>query len=211
VEEAAVVINDTVPLVERAAEVIQQAAETLEKPSSVPQLKQTADALGDAAALLLRVQNNLTTSVRDITNASDTAKDAARNSQDRVLTVLASLDDVENTKSGFLSNITAFIKKLSGWAVIIAIVIGLGVLGLWPVITQGFINFMSGGFLLFRRSRETAKLLYEVKERPSEDKVDNVVTHFRTGMLGEAAWRHEKKRRDKTRNKKQLGQSAAPT
>lgn len=203
-------VEETIPMIEEASDVIQEAANTLEKPISAPQLQQAADALTNAAIVLTRVQDTLTRATDSIDAASNTTQAVAENSRERVLSVLDSLNDVENTESGFLTNIISFIKKLSTWAIVVAVIVLLGSLGLWPMIVQGFIDFMSSGFLLFRRSRETAKLLYEVKERPSEDKVDNMVTHFRTGVVGEAAWRHEKKRREKAKHKKSVGQRDAP-
>jgi len=148
-----------------------------------------------AESLLREAQSDTKTNLAVIANAVELTLDRIDTSQERVDHITTKLDGVENTQSGFFTGIVSFLKKFAWWAVIIVVIVLIGGLGLWPLVMQGVINFMSSGFMLFRRPKETAKLLIEAKEAPTTDKIDNVITHFRSGTVGEAAWRHEKKQR----------------
>lgn len=109
--------------------------------------------------------------------------------------ILAYSDRVQD-KPGWWNRVLAALTGYSWWLFAIIIFVLIGALGLWPVVVNGLINFMSAvGFGISRGSEAQAKRLYKLQQQDHSEAADRAIEQLRMSTRGEAAWRRVKRQR----------------
>lgn len=108
-------------------------------------------------------------------------------------TILAASDGVQD-KPGWWNSVLATLSSYSWWIFAVILFVLIGTLGLWPVIMNALINFMSAvGFGISRGSEAQAKRLYQLQQKDHSEAADRAIEQLRASTQGEAAWRRIKR------------------
>ena len=112
--------------------------------------------------------------------------------------ILSSSDRVQD-KPGWWSSVLETLSGWSWWIFIIIVFVLIGTLGLWPLIVNAVISFMSAiGFGITRTRQMSAERLYHLQQQDNSEAAEKAIEQLRGTLLGEAAWRRaaRKERRD---------------
>lgn len=175
--------------------VAQEAQDTIL--DSLDRLRGHTDALGDAAVEIPSPQKEevlahaaaieedtyvIESSVKD---TKEVLKDGTKLSA----TILASSDRVQD-KPGWWNSVLETLSGWSWWIFFIIVFVLIGTLGLWPVIVNAVIGFMSAvGFGISRTRQMNARRLYQLQQQEHSEAAEKAVEQLRNSLAGEAAWR----------------------
>ena len=108
--------------------------------------------------------------------------------------ILSYADRVQD-KPGWWNSVLAALSSYSWWIFAIIIFVLIGTLGLWPLVMNALINFMSAvGFGISRGNEARAKRLYKLQQQDHSEAAEAAIEQLRNSTQGEAAWRRVKRR-----------------
>lgn len=112
----------------------------------------------------------------------------------KVSAAILSYSDRVQDKPGWWNSVLAALSGYSWWIFAIIIFVLIGTLGLWPVVMNALINFMSAvGFGISRTREVSAKKLYRLQQQDDSEAANRAIEQLRASTLGEAAWRRVKR------------------
>lgn len=103
--------------------------------------------------------------------------------------ILASADRVQD-KPGWWTSVLETLSGWSWWLFLIILFVLIGTLGLWPLVVNAVVSFMSAiGFGISRTRQISAQRLYRLQQEDHSEAAEKAVEQLRGTLLGEAAWR----------------------
>jgi len=179
---------------------------------SLGRLRNHTDALEDVAAEIPSPQKEEvmahTAAIEEdtyvIEGSVDDTKEVLKDGTRLSAAILASSDRVQD-KPGWWNNVLETLSGWSWWIFVIIVFVLIGTMGLWPVLVNALIGFMSSvGFGISRARQINAQRLYQLQQDDHSEAADKAVEQLRSSLAGEAAWRRaartERRRGDRRRS-----------